>query len=124
MLYTYPVPEQSLPHLVSALVDASVSVQRILDAGYQEERARFLDLMNAAAPEVRPLLADLVPARGLARKFEIAFGVTVIIGKEVDFSVQAFPINLNYTRRHSIQFEQMSRLTVSVEQAPLTIKET
>ena len=113
------MPEQSLSDIVSALAGQAIGTQNLFDADYVEQWNEFELRVAAANPESRYLLRPLAPERMLLREFEFSCSVTVAKGRETGFALQAFPLNLNYSLRHSLKYENQSRIHMSVEQVPL-----
>jgi hypothetical protein len=113
------MPVAELYELISALTVQAVNTQRILDAAYQDEMGRFVAIVNQADPEWREMLKPLAPQRMLMREFSISSAVSLVTERDIEFRVKAFPINLNYTLRHSLQYENESRVEIRVEQAPI-----
>ena len=111
-----------MPELLSALAGQAVEVQRLHDDGYSADLQQFEALVAATPPEFREPLRPLAPSRQLVQSFDLSFGLTVVKQRAVEFSLQAFPINLNYSIRHSIQHENQSRMTISVVQRPLAVE--
>ena len=115
------MPTQSISELVEALSVQSVATQSLLDAQYTSDLAAFLELLAAAPPELHEFLRPLAPPRQLVSSFDLSTSLILAKQRETDFTLQAFPVNLNYSRRHSLRYEDQSRMTFSVVQYPLSL---
>ena len=113
------MPEQDLSDLISALAGQAIETQKIFDAGYMDKWKNFESMVGAANPDMRHLLRPLAPQRMLLREFEISCSITLAKRRETEFALQAFPVNLNYSLRHTSKFETQSRIKMWVEQVPL-----
>ena len=113
------MPTQTISELTEALAVQAVETQSLLDARYESDLATFQEFLAATPPEFRELLRPLAPQRQMVSSFDLSTSLTLAKQRETEFALQAFPVNLNYVRRHSLRFEEQSRMTFSVVQYPL-----
>ncbi len=109
------------PELLGALAAQVVEIQVLQNAAYLADLEQFKALVDATPEEFREPLRLLAPPCMLVKSFDLSFWLTVTQEHEVDFSLRAFPVNLNYSHRHSINYDHQSRMTISVEQYPLVV---
>jgi hypothetical protein len=112
------MPPQSISELTDALAVQAVETQSLLDAGYESDLAAFQELLAATPPEFRELLRPLAPQRQLVSSLDLSTSLTLAKQRETEFALQAYPVNLNYVRRHSLRSEDQTRMTFSVVQYP------
>jgi hypothetical protein len=110
-----------MPDLLNALAAQAVEIQRLHNAAYISDLQEFEAVVAATPVEEREPLRPLAPPRMLVKSFDLSFGLTVAQEREVGFGLQAFPINFNYSHRHSIKYENQSRMAISVVQRPLAV---
>ena len=113
-------PATDLGELLAALAVDAINVQLLWDRDYQEAAARFVAMMARADPETAELLRPLAPSRMLVGSFELAFQTWLTVELQEAFTVRALPINLEFTLRHAARAERYARLSLTVEQVPLT----
>jgi hypothetical protein len=109
-----------LGELVAAMATDAINVQLLWDRDYQNAVARFKAMMAHADPETAELLRPLAPARMVVSNFELAFQTLIITELQESLTIQALPINLEFSLRHAVRTERYSRISFSVEQVPLT----
>ncbi|HEX7312734.1 MAG TPA: hypothetical protein VF297_02375 [Pyrinomonadaceae bacterium] len=108
-----------LGELVAAMATDAVNIQMLWDLEYQNAVVRFQALVEHADPTTVGLLRPLMPARMLVRNFELSFQAMLTTEQVEAFTIQALPINLEFTLRHAVRVERHSRIGFSVEQVPL-----
>jgi len=104
---------------MSALTAQAVNTQLVFDAAYEDDLDRFAVVVAQTAPEWRDLLKQLAPQRMLIREFRLSLSLSLVTERDTEFRVRAFPLNINYSLRHSMNTENESRLEMCVEQVPL-----
>ena len=112
---------QNMSELLTALTDQVVATQRLNDAQFVSDWECFEAAVAAADDERREYLRPLAPQRMLVHSFDLSLSLSVAVKRDVKFSLQAFPINLNYSKRHSLTSENQSRMSFSVVQRPLAV---
>ena len=113
-------PAPDLGELLAAMSVDAINVQMLFDGDYQEAAARFAAMIARADPETVGLLWPLMPSRMLVGSFELAFQTWLTVELEEEFSIRALPLNLEFSLRHAVRDERYTRLSLSVEQVPLT----
>jgi len=113
------VPTAELKELMSTLTAQGVNTQRILDVAYQEDLNRFAVLTKQAGADGRGILEHLAPVRMLVREFQLSLSFSIATEWDTELRLKVFPINLNYSLRHSLKFENENRMQILVEQVPL-----
>jgi hypothetical protein len=115
------MPAQSMSDLLTDLTGQVVETQKLNDAQFLADWDGFEALVAATPAVQREHLRPLAPQRMLVHSFDLSLSLSVAVERDIEFRLQAFPINLNYSKRHSLTSENQSRMTFSVVQRPLAV---
>ena len=107
--------------VLSALTTQVVETQRLNDRQFLADWDSFAATVAATPGEQREYLRPLAPQRMLVQSFDLSLSLTVAVERDRGLALQVFPINLNYSKRHSLTSENQSRTIFSVVQRPLAV---
>ena len=120
-------PFQDLSQLLGALAYAPAQAQRILDVGWAESKARWLEqaatvlagIPEPKRPDLAALVATCAPARQIVSDYEIECGINLRVDNEKRFAIRARPLNLGFERIYSSKNSSACRVTLQIKAVPL-----
>lgn len=114
------MPGSDIGDLITALARDAVSIQKKLDAAYEDDAECFARMLAGTPEPLRPLIENIAPRRQVLRTFEIAALAQFSKGHEAEASVKTVLLNLGYSIRFGVNRSNWSQIRLTVNQVPIT----
>ena len=112
------MPQHNFATWIAQLAGSAPAIQRQLNAGLADDRARVQRLLDECPGPLRPNIAALAPAQRVATSIVFTCSGEFTAHRDTSLSLAFHPINLSYQKTRAVAVGRAARVRLEVHQVP------